>query len=272
MTNNQIPPWLTTKTEYTPSKDKNSFATTSKKEVLKLLSTFKINSTNYKAREVNTSCRLFGLLVMIILTAVAKNFSFVLFMIAVALVRIATLKPEKIKALLKVLLPALIFALLILIPSIFMGNPKTPATILGKILVCTSLVMAVNLSIPFNKITRSLKVFHIPDVIIFTFDLTIKYILLLGQICYDMLTALTIRSIGKNKDKRDAMSGILGTVFIKAKQASEDTIKAMECRGFEGKYVVTREEKKKENIALTIAYIFGIIAVIGVFIYLEAII
>lgn len=269
MINDEIPAWLTTKQEYIPPKDKASFLNSSQKATVKLLSSFNLNSTNYKTKEANTTCRLFGLLLMIVLTALSKNFGFVLFMIALSLVRIATLKAERIKALFKVLLPALLISALILIPSIFMGNPKTPATILGKILVCTSLVMVVNLTAPFNEITRSLKLFYVPNVIIFTFDLTIKYIVLLGQVCYDMLTAMKMRSIGRNNDKRTSMSGILGTVFIKAKNASEDTARAMECRGFDGKYVVTRNKK---FTALDFIYVICIAAVIGVFVYLEVIV
>jgi cobalt/nickel transport system permease protein len=84
-----------------------------------------------------------------------------------------------------------------------------------------------------------------------------------------MLTALKIRSIGKNKDKRSSASGVLGTIFIKAHKASEDTAKAMECRGFNGKYVVKKVTGIKPS---DIIYIICLCAIAGVFEYLEVLI
>ena len=128
--------------------------------------------------------------------------------------------------------------------------------------------MVVNLTAPFNSITASLKSFRVPDVVIFTFDITMKYIFILSEICLEMLDALKIRSIGKNDNKKASASGILGTVFIKAKQSGEETVKAMECRGFSGKYTVTRHEKLKANDFL---YIFFVVCVVGIFVYFEVI-
>ena len=83
-----------------------------------------------------------------------------------------------------------------------------------------------------------------------------------------MLTALKIRSIGKNDNKKSSASGILGTVFIKAKQSGEETVKAMECRGFGGKYTVTRHEKLKANDFL---YMLFVACAVGIFVYFEVI-
>lgn len=268
MTENEIPSWLTVNEDYTPPKDKSGFITKSQKSVVVVMSKFKVNSGVYKTKEANTSVRLFAVLLLIILTAVAKNYSFVFFMLGVTAVRVALLKADKIRALLHVLLPALLISAIILLPAVFMGHPKTLLTVLGKVAVSTSLIMSVNLTAPFNSITSSLKSFHIPDVVIFTFDITIKYIFILSEICLEMLTALKIRSIGKNDNKKSSASGILGTVFIKAKQSGEKTVKAMECRGFGGKYTVTRHEKLKVNDFL---YMLFVACVVGIFAYFEVI-
>lgn len=268
MTENEIPSWLTVNEDYTPPKDKSGFITKSQKSVVAVMSKFKVNSGVYKTKEANTSVRLFAVLLLIILTAVAKNYSFVLFMLGVTAVRVALLKADKIRALFKVIIPAMIISVIILLPAVFMGHPKTLLTVLGKVAVSTSLIMVVNLTAPFNSITSSLKSFHIPDVVIFTFDITIKYIFILSEICFEMLTALKIRSIGKNDNKKSSASGILGTVFIKAKQSGEETVKAMECRGFGGKYTVTRHEKLKAKDFL---YMLFVACVVGIFVYFEVI-
>lgn len=266
MTNNKIPSWMVENEKFSPPKGKIGFAEQSQKNLLGLISHFKSNSDTYEAKEANTSLRLFVLLVLVVLTAICKNFSFVIFMLAIVTVRIAMLKPTKILELIRAITPALAISLVILLPSIFMGNPKTPATVLGKILVCTSLVLIVSLTSPMSDIARSLKAFHIPDIIIFTISITIKYIVILATICSDMLTALKIRSIGKSKSNQSTMSGIMGTLFIKAKIASEETSKAMECRGFEGKYQKRKMPPLKARDGLCI---FLLLTITAVFAYLE---
>lgn len=267
MTN--IPEWLKADEAYEPKKDSASFIDKSMNSVMKAMSSFKRNNSLSKAKEANTSFRLFAMLVMIILTSISKNFSFSIFMMAFVIVRIAFLNGEKIKSWIKTIIPVLLFSALILIPSIFLGNPKTPIMVLSKIFVSVSLVLVVNSTSNFNDITRALKLFHIPDVVIFTFDLAIKYIFILGDVCAKMLVALKIRSIGKNNDKKSSASGILGTIFIKAKSYADETSKAMECRGFNGEYVISKEKKKITKSDLLLALVM--IIIVAVFVYLEVI-
>lgn len=268
MTN--IPDWLCNDEHYEPQRDRASFIEKSTKSTMKILSTLKRNNDNSKAKEANTSLRLFGMLVAIIFTSVSRNFSFTLFMIAFVIIRMAFLNGESIKTWLKTVVPVALLSSLILLPSVFLGNPKTLLTIVSKIFVCVSLVSIVNLTTHFNDITSALKRFHIPDIVIFTFDITIKYILILSDVCLNMLKALKIRSIGKNKDKSTSVSGILGTVFIKANEYADATNKAMECRGFNGVYVTKKHSKglSKYDCALLVMYAI----IVLVFVYLEVLI
>lgn len=266
MTN--IPDWLKNEEKYSPQHDKESFVNRSTKAVIGTLSRLKGIDTQ-KAKESNISLRLLGIFVIIILTSLSHNFSFVLLMITLMLIKIATLKAGTIRTLVATILPILLISTLILLPSIFLGNPKTPLTIFGKIFVCTSIVLTLNLTTNFNEITRGLKAFFVPDIIIFTLDLTIKYIFILGETCSKMLTALKTRSIGKNNQKSASTSGILGTLFIKAKSSVDETSKAMECRGFNGKYT-----KQKQKLKLNFNDIFNVLLFIFIafaFAYLEAI-
>lgn len=268
MTN--IPTWLTEQEQYQPKKDNSNFINKSSKALMKTLSSFKRNSNNKKADGVNISIRLFGMLIFIILTSVSRNISFVLFMIALTVVRIAILDGEKIKSYLKTIIPVILLSFLIILPSVFIGNPKTLLTIVSKIFVSVSIVTIVNLTSNFNDITRALKAFRVPDIVIFTFDLAIKYISILGEICSEMLIALKVRSIGKNSDKKGVSSGILGTVFIKAKKSADDTNNAMICRGFNGNYVIPKKKFKFKKYDLLFIILFAII--VAGFIYLEVII
>ena len=111
---------------------------------------------------------------------------------------------------------------------------------------------------PWNKITAALRFIKIPAFIIFLLDLTIHYILILGNLAYEMLFALKLRSVGKNLNKRNSFSGILGTVFLKSMEFSKETQQAMECRLFNGNYVFQKSKGKIKDllpIFILIAYI-----------------
>lgn len=269
MTNNQIPDWLCEEEAYTPPKGNVSFAESTKKSLMRLMSRLKNDSESKRAKQAKTGLRLFVVLVFIVLTALSKNFSFVLFMLAGVVVRIATLKAEKIKELLSVLLPIIILSFVVLLPSMFMGSPQTPLLVASKIFVCTGMALIVSLTSSMSDLTSALKGFYVPDIIIFTITITIKYIFILGKTCDEMLTALKIRSIGNGKDKKDSMAGIMGSLFVKTKKSGEETARAMECRGFNGKYV----KKKREKLnALDVMSVLMLIAVAFVFVYLEVLI
>lgn len=270
MTNNDIPKWLYSTEDYTPKKDNASFINKSIGSLIKVLSGFRRNSNTVKANEAYAPFRLFAMLMAIILTSVSKNFSFTILMITLVIVRIAFLNGETIRALLRLIFPSLIFSLLILLPSAFLGNPKTLLNILGKIFVCISMAGIFNQTTSYNDITSSLKRFHVPDIIIFTFDIAIKYIYILGEACVNMLLALKCRSIGKNRNKNEPVSGILGVLFLKAKNYADETSRAMECRGFNGEYLVKKEKHQitKYDFFTGLALLF----ISSAFIYLEVII
>ena len=54
-----------------------------------------------------------------------------------------------------------------------------------------------------------------------------------------MLTALKLRSIGHNPHKGRALSGVLGVMFLRSREMSEEMYQAMVCRGYTGEYPAT---------------------------------
>lgn len=268
MQNSNIPEWLLDTEEYTVRRDRDNFVDRSAKAVLNTISRFRRNGYVPTAKGVNTVLRLFGILLLIILTASARNFYFVFIMLALSVVLIAVSDGYTIKNLLKILFPIEVLSALILLPSALMGNPHSLISVTARIFVSVTLIMRLNLNTPWNEIISALKLYRIPDTIIFTINLTIQYIFILSEVCYSMLTALKVRSIGKNRDKQKALSGILGTTFIVAKENAEKTQQAMECRGFDG----TFSAKKKTTLnTFDYIYIIGIITLTGIFIYFQAV-
>lgn len=268
MKSSNVPKWLTEKDDYSPPSDRERFLTKSINTVLSALSRFKKSGYKAKTKRIHTSLRLFGVLLAVIYTSAGRNFYFVFFMLTVAAVLIALSDSHTIKNIFRVLIPAELISVLILLPSIMNGNTHSLINITSRIFVSVSLIMRFNLTTPFNQITSSLKSYHIPDIIIFTLDLTIQYISILAQICFEMLTALKVRSIGKNDKKDKSITGILGVTFIKANEAATITQQAMECRGFDGTFT---KIKKTKFSKYDLIYLLFLIILTCIFIYFQAV-
>ena len=116
----------------------------------------------------------------------------------------------------------------------------------------------------WSEISKALKLIFIPDIFIWIMDITIKYIVLLGEHSINLLNALKLRSIGITANKYNSLTGIMGNLFIKSYKMSEEMFHAMECRGFVGEYTTKVNLKLKKmdyvylaiNILLVILFIY----------------
>lgn len=152
---------------------------------------------------------------------------------------------------------AVLFSILILLPSVFMGTPQTLMNITSRVYVSVTLVGILSSGTSWNKLTGSMRTFRLPSIFIFTLDITLKYISVLGEMCAAILTSVRLRSVGKNPQKAKALSGVLGISFLKSGEMAEEMHTAMCCRGFTGEY------KKKQKYTLCAADIFSTFIMAG---------
>lgn len=234
-----MPEWLLKKDNYIPLKDKNTFINKSILAILNILMRFRQQSLHRTNRlGISALLKLISTLVLIIFVSLSKSFTFVLIANVFLLVLINFLSTDELKYILKVSSVVAIFTFIILLPSIFLGYGNNALMITLKVLVSVAAVNILACTTKWNDLIRVLKVFHIPDTFIFVLDITIKYIVILGEFSLNMLYALKLRSVGKSNNKSTSLSGIVGTMFIKSKEMSEETYGAMECRGFTGEYKI----------------------------------
>jgi cobalt/nickel transport system permease protein len=241
-----MPEWLLKDDEYVPSGDRDAFINKSILSLLNILTKFKTH-TKYIARRfgVNASIKLITSIIFIIFVALAKNFSFVLVASVCLLVIINLLDIEQIKHVLKMSLAAGIFTCIILLPSIFLGYGANFLMIILKVLCTVTMVNILASTTEWNDLIAAFKLFHIPDIFIFVLDITMKYIVVLGEFSLNMFYALKIRSVGKSKNKNTSIAGIMGTLFLKSKEMAEEMQGAMECRGFNGEYRMYKKVRLK---------------------------
>lgn len=261
-----LPSWMCESEAYEPNIDKDGFITKSAQAILGVLAKLKWNAGKDRRFSASPSLKLCYTFLFILLTACSKNYLFSLIMVAGTILALASYPASAMKQILSGTIGAVLFSIFILLPAVFMGNPQILLTIGTKVFLSVTLIGMLSAGTAWNKLTASLRAFHIPDIFIFTLDITLKYIAVLGEICMEILTSLRLRSIGQNKKKAKAFSGILGISFLKSREMAEEMYAAMCCRGFVGEYKTGRKYAFRKQ---DIFYIFSMIAVVGLFVYLE---
>lgn len=261
-----LPSWMCESEAYEPNIDKDGFITKSAQAILGVLAKLKWNAGKDRRFSASPSLKLCYTFLFILLTACSKNYLFSLIMVAGTILALASYPASAMNQILSGTIGAVLFSIFILLPAVFMGNPQILLTIGTKVFLSVTLIGMLSAGTAWNKLTASLRAFHIPDIFIFTLDITLKYIAVLGEICMEILTSLRLRSIGQNKKKAKAFSGILGISFLKSREMADEMYAAMCCRGFVGEYKTGRKYAFRKQ---DIFYIFSMIAVVGLFVYLE---
>lgn len=262
-----MPEWLLSNENYVPVKDKDTFINKSILSLFGLIS--RIKAQDSKPKDMFYVLPVFKLLftlLLIVLISLSQGFAFVLISITYLLVLLALMPAKDIVGILKVSIIMTLFTFVILLPAAFYGNSYSVTMIPPKVFATITAVNILSHSTRWNHIISALKRFRIPDLIIFVLDITLKYIVMLGEFSLDMLYALKLRSVGRNREKVTALSGVAGTMFIKSRIMAEEMYSAMACRGFTGEYKVHGSFRFKPADAV---YLLINAAFIYVFIYLK---
>jgi len=260
-----MPEWLLKKDNYIPLKDNETYIN---KSILSLLGVAsKLNLQGEKRSDIhkiNPIIKVISILILVILITTSQSPIFILTINTLLLLRVSSLKLSEIKNILGSSFIVAAFTLIMLIPSMFMGNVNNSVLLIFKVLASITSVNILSHTTQWNEITGTFKLFFIPDIFIFVLDITIKYIIVLGEFSLNMLYALKLRSIGKSSDKYSSLTGIIGTTFIKSKEMAEDMYSAMECRGFTGEYKAYTSFKLKYR---DFSYIIIIVILILLYFY-----
>lgn len=236
-----IPQWLTRPEPYEPPKDRDRFLDRSIVSFVTLLSRFRSQSALERdLLWVSPVSKLAAAVLYVVLVSLTRQFGFVYLMLAYAAVLLALLSARELRRCLAGAFAAAALAYLILLPSALAGSRYSITMIPAKAFVCVSFVNLLSRTTRWDRLTGALRRFRFPDLFIFVIDITIKYIALLGEFALQMLYALRLRSVGRNRGKYGSLAGAAGTLFLKSRAMSEELYYAMECRGFTGEYRTAR--------------------------------
>lgn len=264
-----MPDWLLKDEIYSPQIDKDTFIDKSILSVLSILSKIRTQSPSKSAKySVNAAFKVVFTFVLILLVSFTTNFSFLIIINIYLICRLCLMDADVIMKILKISLVMSFFTFIVLLPSALWGNSFNTVMITTKEFATITAVSILSHTTRWNAITSAIKIFFVPNIFIVVLDITIKYIVMLGDFALNMLYALKLRSVGKNKSKNTSISGIAGTIFIESKEMADDMYAAMECRGYTGEYYI--HNNFKFNIADFI-YIVINIGIIVLFMYFERI-
>lgn len=238
--------WLFKEDEYIVREDKDKFLDNSIFSILKILSKIKRNSGEELKGgfyNINPVVKLFFTILVIVLTSISRDLTFISIIFTAALCSIFFLRKIHIVKIFTLVIISLAFTAIMLVPSMLLGNIKNSILILIKLFITVSLVNILSYSTKWNETSKALKVFFVPDIFILVLEITLKYIYILGEAALEMFYALKLRSVGRNTNKYTSLSGIIGSLFLKSKEMGEEMYSAMECRGFTGEYSSKLEVK-----------------------------
>lgn len=258
-----MPEWLLKDENYIPQSDKDTFVSKSILSLLSVLSRIKKQS-GYRAETFHVSAvlKVVFTVFLIALLSLSRSFTFVIIINVYLLLLLSMMRTEDIVKILKMSFIVALFTFIILMPAAFWGNYYSMVMITPKVFATATAVNILSHSTRWHSITSALKTFFVPDIFILVLDITIKYIVLLGEFSLNMLFSLKLRSVGRNRSKYASISGVAGTMFIKSKEMAEDMYTAMECRGYTGEYRIHKTNK------FTYAdFIFMIINAVIIFVF-----
>ncbi len=261
-----LPEWLSVKDNYIPKKEKNIYIEKSIFSLIGIVSMIRQNKSGDRLTySINPTLKVISNIVMILCVSVSRSFIYLLVVDIYVLIKFFLMEKRARK---RIFYRSIVFplaTLIALIPSMVYGNIYNSLLLFQKLVITILLMNLLSHNTKWSEISKSLKLLFIPDIFLWIMDITIKYIVLLGEHSINLLYALKLRSIGITTNKYKSLTGIIGNLFIKSYKMSEEMFHAMECRGFVGEYTSKLNLKFKK---IDYAYFVINIFFICLFIYL----
>ena len=234
----EIPAWLTEEVNYEPPKGRGAFAEKTMRGLGTVLSHLKVQRGHEKGHVMPAWCKLVGLVVLLVGISVTQWRLAVLVPTVVLQLYLCTWPAEDIWTIYKPCLVAGLFAGILFLPAMILSPSgiSNDLFVIWKVFLGVELVGVFNHTTAWYHITRAMRQLKLPGIFVFTLDLTMKYILLLGNLIVDLLTSYRLRAVGHNAKQYQSIGGVMGVTFLRSAEMSQEMYEAMRCRGFTDDY------------------------------------
>lgn len=233
-----LPNWMKETDNYIPAQDGGRFVVESMKSIGKSMSQIKVQKGHEKGRALPSLLKLCFMIAAILVISVTKNPLIVMAYAAFILLYLCTWPARDILNVFKAGIIAAVLAVIILLPAVIFNKEliRNELFIIAKVFLSVITVSIFNHTTQWNHVTGALRKLHVPGIFIFTLDITLKYIVVLGNLINDLLISMQLRSVGKNNKKYDSIGGVMGVTFIRGVEMNKQMYEAMQCRGFTDDY------------------------------------
>ncbi len=233
-----VPDWMKHEDEYVPPRSGGTFIIKTLKAIGSMMRRLRVQRGHEKGLKVPVQLKILGLLGVIIFIAVTHSRMALAGTAAVLLIHLCTWPAADIWNVVKTSGGAGMIAVIIMLPAAVM-NPAgigNNLILVAKVLKSAAFVALFNHTTRWNHITMGLRKLGIPGIFIFTLDITMRFIVLLGGLICEMLEALSLRSVGKPQKEYESIGGIMGVTFTNGVRKNREMYEAMVCRGFTDDY------------------------------------
>lgn len=233
-----LPEWMRSNESYVPPKEGGTFAIKTIIAMGRVMAGVKVQAGHEKERHLPAVAKLFLLLGIVVAISACTGRLTLMAIGAVILLYLSTWPAIDLWGIIRPALFAALFVLVLFTPAMIM-NPQGAAnnvTVAAKVFLCVAAVGIFNHTTQWNHITTALRRLHIPGIFVFTLDITLKYIVLLGALIVDLLTSMQLRAVGRHNKKYSSLGGVLGVTFIRGVEMNGEMYEAMRCRGFTDDY------------------------------------
>lgn len=189
-----------------------------------------------KGREPYAGLLLAGTVLVILLCAFSGNAVFTFSVVVVLLLLLSFFSPGEIGRVLKTALLAALAAGIFLLPSVLLGSPRSFGTVVLKVFESVLVLSMLREWLSWKELTAALGRWHLPELVIWTLDMTVRFLVLLGRYSNAVLEAVSLRRVGDADWRNAGTGGILGNTFLKAGNLSKETGEAMACRCWDGSF------------------------------------
>lgn len=266
MSDHNVPAWLLEEERFEPPKDSDAFLRKSATALELVISQIRrVDKRKHGRVSFSVQTKLALTLLTIFLVSAARNFFFVEIVGVALLLLLASFEPKKLRGVLFVPIQSFLLSAVIMAPSLWWGQSRALVVVPCKTLISTTVLAIMIYSTNWNRFTCAFKSFGIPDSVLFIFDLTLKYTVILSETCLATLESTRLRSVGRNRQKQRTLGGIVGSTFLHAQKLAQEQFDGMVCRCFSGNY---RRFKTPFRAIDLVGVILGL-AMIALFLYLE---
>ena len=244
MTENRpgIPAWLCVRENYLPRKGNDGFINKTVVVLLGLIAVLRSQDCIGQRHRVRKDAlwRLLLTFVIIILLSLTREFVFVFIVLTVLLLRLCVMPLSDLRKVSALAVIAGCFSFIIMLPSTVFDNSYSITMLPAKTVASVLAVGILARTTRWTELVHALGRVRVPGTLIFIVDITLKYLLLLGEFTLESTRALKLRSVGVNKGKYNSIASVTGNLFLRSRFLADEMYVAMVCRGYAGIYPVMK--------------------------------